>query len=94
MVVPGNSFGDYVLFITRLIGRYGSGDGDVMLAMLRLITTCLEVGGHSADRLTTLAQCVEELASDAAGGLHRANDHERVRAAADALRVRLSHAAD
>jgi uncharacterized membrane protein len=89
VIVPGNTFNDYLLFITRLIGRYGSGDGDVMLAMLRLIRTCLEVGEHTEDRLTTLATCVDELASDAAGGLRRQNDLERVRAAASTLRARI-----
>ena len=37
MIIPGNSFGDYLLFICRLLGRYGSGDGDVMLAMLPIL---------------------------------------------------------
>ncbi len=90
VIVPGNTFNDYVLFITRLIGRYGSADGDVMLAMLRLIRTCLEVGDHSADRLVTLTQCVDEIASDAAGGLRRVNDQQRVHKAAEALRTRIN----
>jgi len=94
VIVPGNTFGDYVLFVTRLLGRYGSGDGDVMLAMLRLLRTCLEVGGHSVDRLSILTQCVDELASDAAGGLRRVNDKERVQAAVEALRARINQAAD
>ena len=89
VIVPANTFSDYILFITRLIGRYGAGDGDVMLAMLRLIRTCFEAGGHSTTRLATLTQCVEELESDAAGGLRRLNDQERVRAAAEDLRNRI-----
>jgi uncharacterized membrane protein len=93
VIVPGNTFNDYVLFITRLIGRYGSGDGDVVLAMLRLIRTCLEVGDHSADRLATLTQCVDEIGSDAASGLRRVNDQERVHTAAEALRARIEEGA-
>jgi uncharacterized membrane protein len=89
VIVPANSFSDFVLFITRLIGRYGSGDGDVLLAMLRLLRTCLELGGHSAGRLATLAQCADELASDGAGGLQRENDKERVASAAAALSARI-----
>ncbi len=92
VIIPGNSFGDYLMFICRLLGRYGSGDGDVMLAMLRLIRTCLEVGGLNADRLATLSQAVEELSSDAEGGLRRVNDKERFRAAAEVLRTRISQA--
>ena len=74
MIVPGNTFGDYLLFICRLIGRYGSRDGDVMLAMVRLVRTCLEVGGHDPGRLATLSQALGELESDADGGLVRVNE--------------------
>ena len=62
VIIPGNSFGDYLLFICRLLGRYGSGDGDVMLAMLRFASHLS--GGRrdmTADRLATLSQAVEEL---------------------------------
>jgi uncharacterized membrane protein len=91
VIVPGNTFGDYLLFICRLIGRYGSRDGDVMLAMLRLVRTCLEVGGSDPARLATLSQALGELESDADSGLVRVNDKERFVSAANDLRTRITH---
>jgi uncharacterized membrane protein len=35
VVIPGNNFADYIFFIGGLIGRYGSSDLVVMLALLR-----------------------------------------------------------
>jgi uncharacterized membrane protein len=43
VIVPGNSFADYIFFIGGLFGHYGSSDVTVMLALVRLFRTCVEV---------------------------------------------------
>ena len=43
VVVPGNTFEDYVRFISDVLGRYGANDVSVMLALVSLVRNCVEV---------------------------------------------------
>ena len=54
VIVPGNTFGDYIHFICSMIGRYGRGEVTVLLALVRLLRTCAvgPVGGPGASAST------------------------------------------
>ena len=50
VVVPGNTFRDYLYFVCGVLGRYGAGDQTVVSAILRLIRSCAEVLPPGSDR--------------------------------------------
>ena len=57
VIVPGNTFGDYLSFICNRLARYGGTYITVMTALLRLVRSCVEVArdecgsvGHAGSR--------------------------------------------
>jgi uncharacterized membrane protein len=81
VIVPGNRFADYVFFIGGLLGRYGSSDVTVMLALVRLFRTCVEVLLAGSDRLDVLDQAAAAALADAERSISRPTDLEHIRAA-------------
>ncbi len=89
VVVPGNTFADYIFFICGLVGRYGARDVTVLMAMLRLLRTCASVVPDGSERLSTLAQAAQRLLEDAERDLARPSDLDTVRNAVEAFQGRL-----
>jgi uncharacterized membrane protein len=90
IVVPGNTFADYIFFIGGLFGRYGSSDLIVMLALLRLFETCVEVLPRGSERLAVLDRAVVEALADAERSIPRPPSLERIRVAVRALRRKIN----
>ena len=89
VVVPGNTFADYIFFICGLVGRYGARDVTVLMAMLRLLRTCASVVPDGSERLSTLAQAAQRLLEDAERDVARPSDLDTVRNAVEAFQGRL-----
>jgi uncharacterized membrane protein len=90
VIVPGNTFADYIFFIGGLFGRYGSSDLIVMLALTRLFETCVEVLPPGSPRLAILDQAAVEALADAERSMPRPLSVERIRAAIKALRIKIN----
>jgi uncharacterized membrane protein len=90
IVIPGNTFADYVFFIGGLFGRYGSSDLTVMLALLRLFETLVEVLPPRSPRLAVIDRAVTEALADAERSMPRPPSLERVRAAVALLRTKIN----
>ena len=89
VVVPGNTFADYIFFIGGLFGRYGSSDLIVMLALLRLFEKVAEVLPAGSARLALLDRAAVEALDDAERSMPRPPSLQRVRAAVRALRIKI-----
>jgi uncharacterized membrane protein len=90
VVVPGNTFADYLVFICGLLGRYGAADLTVMTALLRLIRSCVEVVGADSGRLATLDQAAAALLVDAEREMRRASDVATYRSQVERLRTKIA----
>jgi uncharacterized membrane protein len=90
VIVPGNSFADYIFFIGGLFGHYGSSDVTVMLALVRLFRTCVEVLPANSDRLDVLDQAAAAALADAERSIPRPSDLERVRSAVTSVRSKIN----
>jgi uncharacterized membrane protein len=90
VVVPGNTFADYIFFIAGLFGRYGSSDLVVMLALLRLFEKASEVLPRGSARLAVLDRAAVEALADAERSIPRQPSLDRIRAAVTALRRKIS----
>jgi uncharacterized membrane protein len=90
VVIPGNSFADYIFFIGGLFGRYGSSDLVVMLALLRLFETVVEVLPAGSARLAVMERATVEALADAERSIPRPQSLERIRAAVKALRSKIN----
>jgi uncharacterized membrane protein len=90
VVVPGNTFADYIFFIAGLFGRYGSSDLIVMLALLRLFDKAAEVLPRGSARLAVLDRAAVEALADAERSIPRQPSLDRIRAAVTALRDKIS----
>jgi len=90
VVVPGNTFADYIVFIGGLVGRYGSSDLIVMLALLRLFEKVAEVLPPGSPRLAVLDRAAVEALGDAERSIPRPPSLKRVRAAVRALRIKIN----
>ena len=93
VIVPGNTFADYLLFICSRVTRYGGGDITVMMALLRLVRSCVEVVGGNADRLATLDRAAADLLADAERTLLRPADLASYRDAVQHLRTKIDRTA-
>ena len=89
VIVPGNTFADYIFFICGLVGRYGARDMTVLMAMLRLLRTCAFMVGDDEARLRTLDEAGQHLLEDAEREMARPAVLETVRKAVDSLHRRL-----
>ena len=90
VVVPGNTFADYIFFIAGLFGRYGSSDLIVMLALLRLFEKASEVLPRGSARLAVLDLAAVEALADAERSIPRQPSLDRIRAAVRAIRSKIS----
>jgi uncharacterized membrane protein len=90
VVVPGNTFADYIFFIGGLFGRYGSSDLIVMLALLRLFEKVAEVLPPGSPRLEVLDEAAAEALEDAERSIPRQPSLERIRAAVKTLRRKIN----
>jgi len=89
VVVPGNTFRDYLFFVCGVLGRYGSGDQTVVTATLRLIRSCAEVLPPGSDRFNPLRHAAVEVLDDAERTLERPADLQAVRRAAESLLAKI-----
>jgi uncharacterized membrane protein len=89
VIVPGNTFADYIFFIGGLFGRYGSSDLVVMLALTRLFETCVEVLPPGSPRLAVLDHAAVEALADAERSMPRPPSIARMQAANKALRTKI-----
>ncbi len=90
VVVPGTTFRDYLNFVCGVLGRYGAGDETVMLATLRLISSCVEVLPAGSGRLNALRQATAGILNDAERGLRRPADLDTVRKDAESLLAKIA----
>jgi uncharacterized membrane protein len=89
VIVPGNTFGDYIFFIAGLVGRYGAKDLTVLMALLRLLRTCASVLPTESNRLDILRQAAQQVLEDAEREMARPADIEAIRRSAKSLQHRL-----
>ena len=61
VIVPGNTFADYLFFVCNRLARYGGADVTVMTALLRLVRSRVEVPGENVDRLAALDRAATDL---------------------------------
>jgi uncharacterized membrane protein len=90
VIVPGNTFADYLDFICRRLTLYGGADVTVMMALLRLVRSCVEVVGGDANRLATLDRAAADLLADAERTLLRPADLSSYRDAVQHLRTKIN----
>ncbi len=90
VVVPGNTFGDYVSFVGSMIGRYGSEHPTVLSALIRLLRSCEEVLPPDSDRRLTLHKAAGSVLADAERSLARPADLAQIRLAVEHLQERLA----
>ena len=85
VIVPANTFGDYIFFISGLVGRYGAKDLTVLMALLRLLRTCASVLPRESDRLDILHQATQQILDDAERETTRPADIEAIRTSVESL---------
>jgi uncharacterized membrane protein len=90
VIIPGNTFADYLVFILNLLARYGGGDITVMMALLRLVRSCVDVVGADANRLATLDRAAADLLDDAGRTLLRPGDLADFRDAVEQVRGKIA----
>ena len=86
VVVPGNTFEDYVRLVSDVLWRYGANDVSVMLALVSLVRNCVEVLPPGSPRLAILDEAAVVALADAERAIPRASDVERVRLAVTSVR--------
>ncbi len=89
VVVPGNTFNDYLFFVCGVMGQYGAHDVTVMTALSHLVRSCAEVLPAGSDRLNALHQAAGAILVDARRGLVRPSDVERLRHSTESLLVKI-----
>src|SRR5215204_1485870 len=90
VIVPGNTFDDYLSFIRSRLARYGGSDITVMMALLRLLRSCVEVVGANSDRLATLDRAATDLLDDAERTLPGPADLVAYRDAVEGVRSKIT----
>lgn len=90
VIVPGNTFADYVFFLCSMVGRYGARDATVLSALIRLLRTCAEVLPPESDRRATLSEAAGRVLADAERELVRPADLDQILEAVARLQTRLS----
>lgn len=89
VVVPGNTFRDYLFFVCSVLGRYAAHEVTVMTALSHLIRSCVEVLPPGSDRLKPLHQAAGGILVDAKRGMVRPSDVESIRRATESLLVKI-----
>ena len=90
VVVPGNTFRDYLYFICGVMGRYGAHDVTVMTALSHLVRSCTEILPAGSDRLGPLHQAAGAILVDAKRGFVRPSDVESIRRTTESLLVKIA----
>jgi uncharacterized membrane protein len=89
VVVPGNTFRDYLYFVCGVLGRYGAQDVTVMTAVIHLVRSCTEVLPGGSDRLNPLHQVAGTILVDAKRGMVRPSDVETIRRLTESLLIKI-----
>ncbi len=89
VVVPGNTFADYIFFITTQLGQFAASHLTVLLALVRLLRTCASFLPEGSDRRGTLDTAAQGLFSDGERELSRPSDIEAVRSAVVSVQRKL-----
>jgi uncharacterized membrane protein len=89
VVVPGNTFRDYLFFVCGVIGRYGAHEVTVMTAVSHLVRSCTEVLPAGSDRLNPLHQAAGFILADAKRAMVRPSDVESVRRRTESLLAKI-----
>ena len=79
VIVPGNTFGDYIHFICSMIGRYGGSEVTVLLALVRLLRTCASVLSEDPERQRALVEAAQMVLDDGERRIARPSDLESLR---------------
>ena len=90
VVLPGNTFRDYLYFVCGVMGRYGAHDVTVMTALSHLVRSCTEILPAGSDRLNTLHQVAGQILVDAKRGMVRPTDVEAIRRTTESLLVKIA----
>jgi uncharacterized membrane protein len=90
VVVPGNTFRDYLFFVCGVLGRYGAHEVTVMTALSHLVRACTEVLPPGSDRLNPLHQAAGGILVDAKRAMVRPSDVESIRRRTESLLVRIA----
>ncbi|HWJ54490.1 MAG TPA: DUF2254 domain-containing protein [Propionibacteriaceae bacterium] len=90
VVVPGNTFRDYLYFICGVMGRYGAHDVTVMTSLSHLVRSCTEILPAGSDRLGPLHQAAGAILVDAKRGLVRPSDVESIRRTTESLLIKIA----
>jgi uncharacterized membrane protein len=90
VVVPGNTFRDYLFFVCGVIGRYGAHELTVMTAVSHLVRSCTEVLPPGSDRLKPLHQATGFILADAERAMVRASDVESIRRRTESLLAKIA----
>ena len=94
VVVPANTFDDYLSFICALVGRYGAKDVTVMQALLRLLRSCAAVLPEGSTRLGSVARQVDVVLADAEREMVRPDDLRAFRQSTESLQRSLQRRTD
>lgn len=89
VVMPGNTFAEYLGFICGLVSRYGAKDLTVISALLRLLRTCAEVLPQGSDRLGVLDTQAGLVLTDVEREMARPTDRAEVRQTVTALQAKI-----
>lgn len=89
LIVPGNTFADYIFFVCSMFGRYGARDATVLSALIRLLRTCAEMLPPDSDRRGTLHDVADLVLTDAERDLNRPADLAQIRGMIERLQERL-----
>ncbi len=89
VVVPGNTFRDYLYFVCGVIGRYGAHELTVMTALCHLVRSCAEVLPTGSDRLNPLHQAAGFILADAERAMVRPSDVESIRRRIESLQAKI-----
>ena len=90
VIVPGNTFGDYIHFICSMIGRYGGSEVTVLLALVRLLRTCASALSEDPERQRALVEAAQMVLDDGERGIARPSDLESLRSVVRKLQAGLA----
>src|SRR5918999_1502534 len=89
VVVPGNTFRDYLFFVCSVLGRYAAHELTVMTGASHLLRSCAEVLPPGSDRLNPLHQAAGFILADAKRAMVRPSDVESIRRRTESLLAKI-----
>ena len=90
VTVPSRRFDEYLAIMCGLVRRYGSRETTVLLALIRLLSSCETVIQEFPDRLTAVAREAALVLEVGEAAIEQPTDVEPVRAAVLALQQRIA----